>query len=237
MMSELKAPNDELKLSETLDEVIERRVRFLSAYQNKRYGKRYRTLVERVREAEGEAVPGATALTDAVARSLFKLMAYKDEYEVARLYTDGHFERQVASTFEGENLRYEFHMAPPLFARRDPATGLPKKQSFGPGMLKAMRVLAKFKALRGTPLDVFGYTHERRTERQLIREFEALIAEVVTKLNSDNHAVAVGLANVQQKIRGFGHIKERNLKSAKAEEADLLAKFRAEPQPLPLAAE
>lgn len=237
MMSELKAPNDELKISETLDEVIERRVQFLTAYQNKRYGQRYRNQVERVREAEAKAVPGSTALTDAVARSLFKLMAYKDEYEVARLYTDGHFERQVASTFEGENLRYEFHLAPPLLAKKDPATGVPKKMSFGPWMMKAFRVLAKFKSLRGTPLDVFGYTHERRTERQLIREFEGRIGEIVAKLNADNHATAVGLANIPQKIRGFGHIKERNLEIARKEEADLLAKFRTEPQPLPIAAE
>ncbi|MCG7394418.1 indolepyruvate ferredoxin oxidoreductase family protein [Microvirga sp. ACRRW] len=238
MMNALKAPNDELKISETLDEVIDRRVEFLSAYQNKRYGQRYRAQVQRVREAEANVVPGSTALTDAVARSLFKLMAYKDEYEVARLYTDGHFERQVASTFEGENLRYEFHLAPPMLAKKDPVTGVPKKMSFGPWMMKAFRVLAKFKALRGTPLDVFGYTHERRTERELIREFEGRIGEIVAKLNADNHAVAVGLANIPQKIRGFGHIKERNLEVAKKEEADLLAKFRAEQQPtLPIAAE
>jgi len=237
MMSELKAPTESRRLSETLDEVIERRVAFLSDYQSRRYGRRYRNLVERVRAAEDKAVPDSTALADAVARSLFKLMAYKDEYEVARLYTNGHFEKQVASAFEGENLRYEFHMAPPVLAKKDPITGLPRKMSFGPWMLTAMGVLAKFKALRGTPLDVFGYTHERRTERQLIRDFEALIEEIVAKLDAGNHALAVGLATIPQKIRGFGHVKERNLKSAKAEEADLLAKFRAGPQPLPIAAE
>ena len=237
MMSELKAPTESRKLSETLDEVIERRVAFLSDYQNARYGRRYGNLVGRVREAEEKAVPGSTALTDAVARSLFKLMAYKDEYEVARLYTNGHFEKQVASAFEGDNLRYEFHMAPPILAKKDPVTGLPRKMSFGPWMLKAMGVLAKFRRLRGTPLDVFGYNHERRTERQLVREFEGLIAEIVAKLDAGNHAAAVGLAGIPQKIRGFGHVKERNLKAAKAEEADLLAKFRADPQPLPIAAE
>ncbi|MEZ0172160.1 indolepyruvate ferredoxin oxidoreductase family protein [Microvirga sp. TS319] len=238
MMSELKAPGDELTMSDTLDEVIDRRAAFLTAYQSKRYARRYRMQVERVREAEARAVPGSTALTDTVARSLFKLMAYKDEYEVARLYTDGHFERQVASTFEGEDMVYEFHMAPPFVARRDPATGVPKKMSFGPWMMKAMRVLAKFKHFRGTPLDLFGYTHERRTERELIREFIGRIDEIASRLNPQNHAIAVGLAAVPQKIRGFGHVKERNLKTAKAEEADLLAKFRAEPrQPMPVAAE
>jgi indolepyruvate ferredoxin oxidoreductase len=237
MLGELKAPTESRKLSETLDEVIERRVGFLSGYQSRRYARRYSALVERVRAAEDKAVPGSTALTDAVARSLFKLMAYKDEYEVARLYTNGHFEKQVASAFEGENLRYEFHMAPPVLAKKDPVTGLPRKMSFGPWMLKAMGALAKFKALRGTPLDVFGYTHERRTERGLIREFEGRIDEIVARLNAGNHATAIGLAGIPQKIRGFGHIKERNLKAAKAEEADLLAKFRADTQPMAVAAE
>lgn len=237
LIGELKSPGDEFKLSETLDEVIERRVSFLTDYQSARYAKRYRSLVERARAVEAKVAPGETALTDAVARSLFKLMAYKDEYEVARLYTDGHFERQVASAFEGENLSYEFHMAPPILARKDPVTGLPKKMSFGPWMLKAMRALAPLKVLRGTPLDLFGYSHERRTERQLIRDYEALVREILEKLTPDNHATAIGLAGIPQKIRGFGHVKERNLKTAKAEEADLLARFRAPEQPLPLAAE
>ena len=165
LMSELKAPTPSRKLSETLDEVVARRVEFLAGYQSARYARRYKAKVERVREAEAQVLPGSTALTDAVARSLFKLMAYKDEYEVARLYTDGAFEKQIASTFEGENLRLEFHLAPPMLARKDPVTGLPRKMSFGPWMMKAFRALSKFKGLRGTPLDPFGYSHERMTER------------------------------------------------------------------------
>jgi indolepyruvate ferredoxin oxidoreductase len=164
-------------------------------------------------------------------------MAYKDEYEVGRLYTNGHFARQVAATFEGENLRYEFHLAPPLLARRDKSTGLPRKMSFGPWMLKAFGVLARLKGLRGTPLDVFGYTHERQVERRLITEYEALLEEIIGKLAPQNHAVAVGLANVPKKIRGFGHIKARNLEAAKKEEAELLARFRAPQTSLPIAAE
>ncbi|RDI57123.1 indolepyruvate ferredoxin oxidoreductase family protein [Microvirga subterranea] len=237
LIAELKSPGDEFKLSDSLDEVIDRRAAFLTGYQSARYAKRYRALVDKVRAAETKVAPSGTTLTDAVARSLFKLMAYKDEYEVARLYTDGHFERQVASAFEGENLTYEFHMAPPVLARKDPVTGLPKKMSFGPWMLKAMRVLAPLKVLRGTPLDLFGYTHERRTERQLIRDYEGLVREILEKLTPDNHANAVGLAGIPQKIRGFGHVKERNLKAAKAEEAELLARFRTPAQPLPMAAE
>jgi len=237
LMTDAKAPTESRRLSETLDETIDRRAQFLTYYQNARYAVRYRRAVERVRAAEEKAVPGSTSLTDAVVRSLFKLMAYKDEYEVARLYTDGSFERQVASTFEGENLRYEFHLAPPLFARKDPATGLPRKMSFGPRMMKVFRVLARLKGLRGTPLDVFGYTHERRTERRLVRDYEALLQEILSRLDADNHATAVGLASLPQKIRGFGHVKERNLKAAKAEEAELLARFRAAAPAMALAAE
>jgi indolepyruvate ferredoxin oxidoreductase len=166
-------------------------------------------------------------------------MAYKDEYEVARLYTDGNFAKQVASTFEGENLRFEFHLAPPMLAKKDPVTGVPRKMSFGPWMMKAFRVLAPLRVLRGTPLDIFGYSDERKTERRLIREFEGRIGEILAALTPANHALAVGLATIPQKIRGFGHIKERNLKTAKAEEEQLLAQFRAPSpdHPLPIAAE
>jgi len=237
LMGELKAPTPSRELSQTLDELIARRVAFLTDYQNAGYAERYRAQVERVRQAEEKAVANATGLTEAVARSLFKLMAYKDEYEVGRLYTNGHFARQVASTFEGENLRYEFHLAPPLFARKDKSTGLPRKMRFGPWVLTAFGVLARLKGLRGTALDLFGYSHERRTERQLIRDYEKLLDEILSKLDARNHAVAVGLADIPQKIRGFGHIKARNLEAAKKEEAALLARFRSGEAALPLAAE
>jgi indolepyruvate ferredoxin oxidoreductase len=237
MMAGLQTPTPSHDLSETLDEVIARRVAFLADYQNAAYGERYRALVERVRAAEAKVVANSTALTEAVARSLHKLMAYKDEYEVARLYTDGNFAQQMASTFEGQNLRLEVHLAPPLLARKDPATGVPRKMTFGPWILKAFGVLAKLRSVRGTPLDPFGYTHERRTERQLIRDYEALIEEILAKLAPANHAVAVGLASVPLKIRGFGHVKARHLKVAKTEEAELLARFRAPEAPLAVAAE
>jgi indolepyruvate ferredoxin oxidoreductase len=237
LMGEVKEPTASRHLSQSLDEVIARRVAFLSDYQNAAYAERYRTWVERVRAAETKAVAGSTVLTEAVAKSLHKLMAYKDEYEVARLYTDGSFAKQVAAAIEGEGLRYEFHLAPPLLARKDPQTGVPRKMSFGPWLMGAFKVLARFKGLRGTPLDVFGYTHERRVERQLVRDFEALLEEIVTKLDASNHPVAVGLANIPQKIKGFGHIKARNLEAAKKEEADLLARFRSPTPTLAVAAE
>ena len=232
-----KTSADTTELSQTLDEMVARRIAFLSDYQDAAYAKRYRDQVERVRAAEARAVPGSTALTETVARSLFKLMAYKDEYEVARLYTNGHFAKQIASTFEGENLRFEFHLAPPLLARTDPHTGEPKKMSFGPWMLKAFGVLARFKGLRGTAFDVFGYTHERKVERQLIADYVALLDELVTGLDAANHATALGLAGIPGKIRGFGHVKARHLEAAKKEEAELLARFRSPAPVLAQAAE
>jgi indolepyruvate ferredoxin oxidoreductase len=162
-------------------------------------------------------------------------MAYKDEYEVARLYTDGSFAKQVAATFEGD-VRMEVHLAPPILGRKDDK-GHPKKTTFGPWMFKAFSLLARFKFLRGTALDIFGYSEERRTERKLIADYEAMIEEILTRLSPDKHAIAVALASIPEKIRGFGHVKARHLVPAKAEEADLLAKFRGETPAVALAAE
>jgi len=219
--------SDARRLSETFEETVERRVKFLTAYQNADYAARYRSRVEQVRAAEAARVPGKTEFADAAARYLFKLMAYKDEYEVARLYTDGAFLDQVAGTFDGDNLRFEFHLAPPLLARRDKTTGLPRKMSFGPWLLPAFRLLAKFKFLRGTAFDPFGYSPERRTERQLIDDYEAMLADITGALTPDNHAVAVALASIPEKIRGFGYVKQRHLTAAKAEEVTLLDQFRS----------
>jgi len=226
-----------LRMSESFEEMLQRRADFLKAYQSGRYAERYRRRVERVRAAEAAVVPGKTGLAEAVARYLFKLMAYKDEYEVARLYTEGSFARQIAETFDGENLRFEFHLAPPLLARKDPETGRPRKMSFGPWMLGAFRWLAKGKVLRGTPLDPFGWTAERRTERWLIRDYERMLDEVLAKLSPENHHLAVGLAAIPEKIRGFGHVKMQHLKAAKADEAALFDLFREHPAPVLKAAE
>jgi indolepyruvate ferredoxin oxidoreductase len=229
--------NDSLKLSQSFGETVERRVAFLTAYQSARYARRYRDLVEVVRATEANKAPGQCSLSEAVARYLFKLMAYKDEYEVARLYTDNTFVERVKSTFDGDNLRLEFLMAPPLFARRDKITGEPKKMSFGPWLLGLLRVLAKFKALRGTPLDPFGYTAERRTERRLISEYCDLLRAIVEHLTPNNHRLAVELAALPEKIRGFGPVKQRHLAAAKAEEAALREQFGAGSTPFFKAAE
>jgi len=228
--------NDSLKLSESFDEAIARREAFLTAYQSRRYARKYRALVNAVAKAEAEKTPGMTGLAEAVARYLFKLMAYKDEYEVARLYTDTGFLQRVRAQFDGD-LRLEFHLAPPMLAKADPATGEPKKMSFGPWMLRLFGALKKFRFLRGTPLDPFGYSAERRTERQLIASYRALIETVLSELSPGNHATAVALASIPEKIRGFGPVKQRHLAAAKAEEVALLEQFKASPAPLLKAAE
>jgi len=212
------------RLSRNLDEVVERRVRFLTEYQNAGYANRYRQLIERVRKAESPI--GSTKLTEAVARYYAKLLAYKDEYEVARLYANGDFTRKVQGMFEGD-YRVVYHLAPPLLAKVDPVTGEPRKMRFGPWMLPLFKVLSHFRFLRGTALDIFGRTEERRTERALIREYEETVERIVEALTAQNHAVAVELASLPDEIRGFGHIKARNLAAARSKRDALLAKLAA----------
>ncbi len=224
-------------LSTSLADIIARRVEFLTAYQDAAYAARYRRRVDAARAAEAARAPGKSGLAEAVARYLFKLMAYKDEYEVARLYADPGFVRQVKNEVDGDNLRFTFHLAPPLLARRNKVTGEPRKMSFGPWMLTVFRLMAKLKFLRGTMLDPFGYTAERKIERQLVRDYETLVDELLAKLAPDNHDLAVGLAAIPDKIRGFGHVKLRHLAAAKADEAALLEQFRAGGAPVLKAAE
>jgi len=215
-------------LSETLDEVISRRVTFLTDYQNAAYAGRYAARVERMRQAETACLPGESRLTESVARSLFKLMAYKDEYEVARLYTETDFLKRLADRFEGP-YKLHFHLAPPLLGERDPKTGHLRKRSFGPWMFSVFRLLARLRGLRGTPLDIFGRSEERRLERRLIGKYEALADEILDHLSPANHEVAVELASLPAEIRGFGHVKEANLARVKAREEVLVARFRSAP--------
>ncbi len=228
-VAKLAAPSDiatdARKLSLSLDETISRRVEFLTAYQNDSYAAHYRELVERVRAAERAKMQDSDALTEIAARNLFKLMAYKDEYEVARLFTDGSFSKQINNAFDGK-ARLEFHLAPPLFSRIDPATGRPKKISFGGWMMGAFGLLAKLKFLRGTALDPFGWTAERRMERRLVDDYVTALEELITGLTARNHSLAVAIASIPEKIRGFGPVKERHLTAAKAEEAELLRRWR-----------
>jgi indolepyruvate ferredoxin oxidoreductase len=223
------------KRKNQVDDLIVDRVQRLTAYQNADYAQRYRDWVDRVRTAERERTPGQTQLTEAVARYYFKLLAYKDEYEVARLYVDSGFFERVAQQFEGD-YRLAFHLAPPILGRRDPDTGLPRKQKFGAWMIPAFRALARLKGLRGTPLDLFGYTAERRMERRLIREYEQTMERLIAKLSADNHAPAVALASLPEKVRGFGHIKAGNVEKMEREREALLREFDAPGRPLATAA-
>jgi indolepyruvate ferredoxin oxidoreductase len=220
------------KPAETLDQVIARRVEFLTAYQNRAYAERYAGLVERARAAEQARTPGFASLAGAVARNYFKLLASKDEYEVARLYTDGAFQRAVAEEFEGD-LKLEFHLAPPLFAKPDPVTGRPRKRRFGAWTMALFGVLARLKFLRGTAFDPFGHSEDRTLERRLIAEYEALIDAILDGLTPATHARAVALASLPDGIRGYGPVKRESVDAAKAKEAELLARFKA---PAPVAA-
>jgi indolepyruvate ferredoxin oxidoreductase len=213
------------RLPKTVDEIVASRVEHLTAYQNAALAGRYRALVDRVRAVEQRDAPGQTALAEAVARNYAKLLAYKDEYEVARLFTGTAFAAQLDSQFEG-GFRLRFHLAPPLFAARDPGTGRLLKQEFGPWLLPVFRILARLKGLRGTVLDPFGYTAERRQERVLIREYESLIDELLGGLSAANHSLAVELAAVPDGIRGYGHVKESHLVKARNKWDDMLVRWR-----------
>jgi len=213
--------------SRNLEELVARRVKFLTGYQDAAYAARYKALIERVAAAEKERT-GGTKLAEAVARSYAKLLAYKDEYEVARLYASGDFAKRIEAMFEGD-YRLVFHLAPPLLARPDPRTGEPRKMRFGPWMMTVFRLLAKLKGLRGTWLDPFGRTAERRMERELIREYEETVELLLAGLSRDNHALAVEIASLPEEIRGFGHIKAKAVAAARAKREQLLARYRAEP--------
>ncbi|WP_341909592.1 indolepyruvate ferredoxin oxidoreductase family protein [Polaromonas sp. YR568] len=205
-----------------LADMLAKRVEFLTAYQNAAYAQIYQVFVEKVRLAE--APLGKTALTEAVARYLFKLMAYKDEYEVARLHTDASFLNKVGALFEGD-FKLNYHLAPPLIAAKNDRGEL-QKQQFGPWMLTAFRALARLKGLRGTALDVFGRTEERRMERALIDEYRASVEEVMAGLNADNHAVALDIARIPEIIKGYGHVKARHLALARPQWAALMDGWR-----------
>ncbi|NML31724.1 indolepyruvate ferredoxin oxidoreductase family protein [Paraburkholderia antibiotica] len=208
--------------SKSLARIVEDRIARLIAYQNRRYADRYEAFVNRVAAIERERV-GGDAFTREVAVSLYKLMAYKDEYEVARLYTDGEFEATVKARFEGE-VSLKFHLAPPLFAKRDEQGRLIKRQ-YGPWMMTAFRALAACRRLRGTALDPFGYSEERRHERAAIEDFRALAMQLAQQLNGDNLKTALELAALPQSLRGFGHVKERNAEAVAGKRTRLLSEF------------
>ena len=209
----------------TLEALVTSRTAFLGAYQDARYARTYADFVERVRRAEKQAW-GTDALARAVAVNLAKLMAYKDEYEVARLYSDGRFREKLAQEFEGRPV-LRFHLAPPILGRRS-ARGEPVKQTFGPWMLHGFRALAAMRILRGTRWDLFGKTAERIQERQLIADYRASIEGIIGSLHDIDMDKAIAIASVPEKIRGFGHVKQASIHAAREQWAELEGDLRAE---------
>lgn len=196
----------------------------LTDYQDAAYAKRYINLIDKVITADNAQGYKNGELSIAVARGFSRLMAYKDEYEVARLYTNGHFAEQLNNQFEGD-INIKFNLAPPLFSKRDPITGHLIKKEFGNYMISVFGILAKFKGLRGGIFDIFGYTAERKMERQLISDYEALIESLLDNLNDKNYDLAVEIAQTAQKLRGYGHVKENNVKIIKQAWIDLKKEF------------
>ena len=215
-------PLDDPGVETDLPGLVAARAADLVAYKDDSYAVRYRDLVETAEAAERRVMGAAGDFTDAVARYFFKLMAYKDEYEVARLYSDQRFTAQIAAQFEGD-FKLEFNLAPPLFAKRDAATGELLKRAYGGWMMLGFKLLARMKRLRGTRLDIFGYQQERRIERGLIDSYEADIHRLATALDRDNHAVAVEIARLPDGICGYGHVKEASLKRTAETRDRLLA--------------
>jgi indolepyruvate ferredoxin oxidoreductase len=218
-----------------LEEIVSFRAGQLTGYQNPALAQRYRDRIAGIAAAERSKTPGRSGLAEAAARGYHKLLAYKDEYEVARLYTDPAFEKVLSEQFEARG-KLEFHLAPPLLARRDKLTGEPRKIKFGRWMLPVFRLLAKGKGLRGTAWDVFGHTRERKLERQMIADYETLLDEIEQRLSPDTHATAIALVSLALDIKGFGHIKERNYRIAKQREKVLLGELRNPSPPAALKA-
>jgi indolepyruvate ferredoxin oxidoreductase len=211
------------KRSQSLEETIAVRSKFLIEYQNAAYAKQYSDFVANVQAEEAKHTPGYTGLSEAVAKYLFKLMAYKDEYEVARLYSSPAFLKQIEDTFEGD-IKLHLNLAPPLFAKKD-ADGHLIKQEYGAWALPAIKTLRHLKFLRGTAFDMFGKTEERKMERALIDDYKRDIGAVLAKLSVSNHTEAVRFARLPEHIRGFGHVKEKHVAKVKAQWVELMAKF------------
>lgn len=211
-------------IAKTPAQALAHRVAFLCDYQDAAYAEEFTHLVEKVIAVEKQKFPGKSELSEAVVKNYFKLMAYKDEYEVARLYTDGRFMSTIENQFDG-NYHLQLSLAPPLWAKKDPVTGVPKKRQYGQWILKAFGLLAKFKRLRGTAFDPFGYMAERRMERRLIREYHHTIKDILDHLNPHNYDIAVKVACLPEDIRGFGHVKAAAIIQAEADKITLLKAF------------
>ncbi|MGD8324573.1 MAG: indolepyruvate ferredoxin oxidoreductase family protein, partial [Gammaproteobacteria bacterium] len=211
-----------------LSAIVARRAAWLRDYQDQAYAQRYRDRVSEIDALERRVAPDSRRLVTAVARNLFKLLAYKDEYEVARLHTQTGFLEGLKKHFRND-FKTEFHFSPPFFARKDPTTGRPRKYRVGPWILPVLRLLARMRSLRGGPFDVFGYTRERRLERRLIADYESLLDRFAKELTKERLETAVALAELPESIRGFGPIKSASVEVADARRAELLAEWDRPP--------
>jgi indolepyruvate ferredoxin oxidoreductase len=210
----------------SIDSIVEHRMQLLRQYQNAAYANKYHSFVETVRELD--TVIDGSELSIAVAKNLAKLMAYKDEYEVARLYSDASFRKKLNAQFEGD-IKLSVNLAPPLISKKDPVTGHLRKREFGSWIFHAFKVLARLKGLRGSSLDVFGYSDERKMERQAIEDYRQTIKSLLPNLSPQNYQYAIQLADLPAQIRGFGHVKEANFELVAKQKSSLLAKFNKPP--------
>ena len=209
-------------------EFITARMADLTLYQNAAYANRYKALVDKASAAESQKTKGLSGLTRAVATYAYKLMAYKDEYEVARLQTAPEFKTKLEEAFEG-SYKIKYHLSPPIFAKKDPHTGRPRKYEIGGWITPVFKLMAKMKALRGTAFDIFGYTDERKMERGLIKTYEKTIDSLILGLSHNNHKLAVEIASLPETIRGYGYIKEKSVDEATTNLNMLLAAYQEKP--------
>jgi len=220
----------------SLNEVLGRHARYLEQYQNKAWAERYLQKVAEVRKAEGQLAEESTALSEAVAEQLFRLMAYKDEYEVARLFTETDFLKEIEETFSGD-FKINFHLAPPLLNGKKDRSGRPKKRQFGPWMLKAMKLLARMRGMRNSALDPFRFSEDRKLDRRLLADYEALIDQLLAGLKAENLHTAVALARLPEEVRGFGPVREDAAEKAEKRKQQLLEEFKSgKPKTLAVAA-
>lgn len=213
------------KKEKSLAEKIAYRAQWLTDFQSKAYAKKYTSLMEKVEASDNNP---EKLLSHAVAHNAFKLMAYKDEYEVARLYTNGSFDQALGQQFDGD-YRVQVYLAPPLLSKPDPQTGKARKRVFGPWVFTLFRILAPMKKLRGTPFDLFGYTEERKTERALVQEYFSMLDDVISSMNINDYQRAVELAQLPASIRGFGHVKQASVEKARERKRVLMKLLRESP--------
>ena len=214
---------DKDKILTSFEEKYKDRFDYLIEYQNEKYAQEYKKLVDYAKSCE-QKIANGKSFSKAVATNYFKLMSYKDEYEVARLYSNNEFVKKIKQSFEG-NFKINFYLAPPIFSTKDKVTGNSLKTKYGPWVMTLFKIISKFKFLRGTSFDPFGYLSERKNERKLIKDYKNCILDIGTKLSKNNYDIAVDIASVPDQIRGFGHVKEKNIKVAEDCQNNLIMTF------------